>query len=139
MNQITFTVKGTPIHLERARHGKGNTYDTARNKGAKQAIAWEAKAAMAGQEPFKGPVRMRLLFLFDWPSSYTKTRRKACYGNMKDTKPDIDNLQKLVADALNGIVYEDDSQVTEIHATKFFTETGACTRILIEPLWVQNT
>ncbi len=30
----------------------------------------------------------------------------------KSTKPDIDNLEKLVYDALNGLIWEDDGQVT---------------------------
>lgn len=138
MNQITFEIKGTPIPLERARHGKGRTYDTARNKSAKEAVAWEGRAAMGSQKPFKGPVKMRVACLFEWPKSYTKSRRQRCYGNMKDTKPDLDNLVKLVKDALNGIFYDDDSQVCEITATKFFTSQEPCTRVMVEPLFDQE-
>lgn len=134
---ITFTIAGTPIPLERARHGKGNTYDTSRNKSAKLAAAWEAKSAMASHKPFKGPVKMRLSFMFEWPASYPKKRKQMCHGNMKDTKPDLDNLVKLVKDALNGIVYDDDSQVCEITATKFFSQQEACTRVVVEPLFEQ--
>ena len=32
--------------------------------------------------------------------------------------PDLDNLIKAVSDALNGVAYEDDSQVVEMQAVK---------------------
>ena len=36
-------------------------------------------------------------------------------------KPDLDNLIKAVTDALNGVVYEDDSQISCIYAEKLYT------------------
>lgn len=141
MNAIHFTVKGQPLPWQRAGRNGKHTFNTSRNETAKEAIAWEARAAMGNMPPIEGPVRMRLAFLFEWPKSYTQTRRRACYGNMVDSKRfgDIDNLTKLVADSLNGIAFEDDSQVAELHASKFFTESGACTRVTIEPLWSQES
>ena len=140
MTPIHFTVKGQPLPWQRAGRNGKRTFNTSRNTNAKSAIAWEAKAAMGNRKPIEGPVRMRLAFLFDWPKSYTKTRRRACYGNMVDSKRfgDIDNLSKSILDGLNGIAFEDDSQVAELHASKFFTESGACTRVTVEPLWEQE-
>ena len=137
MTEVTFTIAGTPLAKDRARHGNGRTYDTARNKSAKRAIAWKGKAAMKSHKPFKGPVRMRMVFLFAWPKSYTQRRKQMCHGNMKDTKPDLDNLQKMVMDGLNGIAYDDDGQVCELMTTKFFSQNETCTRVIIEPLWEQ--
>lgn len=37
------------------------------------------------------------------------------------TKPDTDNLVKLVLDALNGTAWVDDSAITEVRAWKFYT------------------
>jgi len=34
------------------------------------------------------------------------------------TRPDLDNVSKLQLDALNGVAYVDDAQVTELHAYK---------------------
>lgn len=36
--------------------------------------------------------------------------------------PDIDNLQKSLLDALNGIVWDDDAKITHIEAWKFYSE-----------------
>ena len=39
-------------------------------------------------------------------------------------KPDIDNVAKLVMDALNGVAWQDDSQVTQLVAGKCDRERG---------------
>lgn len=36
-------------------------------------------------------------------------------------RPDLDNLVKLVLDALNGVAYADDSQIVRIHAFKKYS------------------
>ena len=44
-------------------------------------------------------------------------------GEMLPTKkPDIDNIMKVVLDALNGVAYHDDSQIVKIYAVKYFSE-----------------
>lgn len=50
-------------------------------------------------------------------------------------KPDIDNIIKIVADALNGIAYYDDKQIISVYAKKAYSETpGVNVRIrIIEP------
>jgi Holliday junction resolvase RusA-like endonuclease len=39
-------------------------------------------------------------------------------------KPDIDNVAKCFLDAMNGIVYKDDSQVVSLHVTKEYGTVG---------------
>jgi Holliday junction resolvase RusA-like endonuclease len=36
-------------------------------------------------------------------------------------KPDLDNFIKAVTDAANGILWQDDGQITELHARKLYT------------------
>lgn len=44
-------------------------------------------------------------------TSFTKKRKALCYGQKeRPGKPDIDNVVKLVMDAMNGVVYRDDTQ-----------------------------
>ena len=38
-------------------------------------------------------------------------------------KPDIDNITKVVLDALNKFAYKDDTQITEITAVKKYAST----------------
>ena len=66
---------------------------------------------MAGRELFTGRVQFILQAYFAPPASWSKTKREAAIGSACLTKPDADNLAKVWADALNGIVYVDDVQI----------------------------
>lgn len=56
------------------------------------------------------------------PKSWSKTKQEqAERGIIKPTlKPDVDNYVKGIKDALNGIAYVDDSQVTVLLISKFY-------------------
>lgn len=67
------------------------------------------------------PVRLILDFYFEKPKSVKMID--------KVTKPDLDKLVRSCGDSLTGMVYEDDSQVTELVARKFY---GSPSRVEIE-------
>lgn len=78
--------------------------------------------------PLTGPILMEIDFYFLRPKKHFK---KDVYGNWirKPDRPmncticrDIDNLAKLVLDALNGIAYVDDRQVVELRLRKRFSD-----------------
>lgn len=60
-------------------------------------------------------VSLDILFCFERPKS---NKRK--FFTVK--KADLDKLQRTILDSLSGIVYEDDCQVTEIHASKVYAD-----------------
>ncbi len=92
---LNLTVPGEPVPKARPRVVNGHAYTDARTAAAEQKIGWLAKEALGGGfEPVRGPVHLSLRFM-------RKSRRRA----------DCDNFQKLVQDALNGIVWVDDFQV----------------------------
>ena len=47
------------------------------------------------------------------------------------SRPDADNLGKLVLDALNGIIYRDDSQIVSMIFNKYYSETPR-TEIMVQ-------
>lgn len=68
-------------------------------------------------------------FVFARPKSHMRKT-----GIAKDApqlpRPDIDNLEKAVLDALNGVAYEDDSQVACVTKEKLYgTEARTTVRI----------
>lgn len=120
---VQFTVYGIPIPQgsTKAFIPKGwnrpiITSDNKKTKPWRQEIAGSALTAMGGQSPAgkDTPVSVRVYFYFDKPKS-TKISVKA-----KTTKPDVDKLARAVLDALTGITFEDDSQVTELYVMKRF-------------------
>ena len=58
--------------------------------------------------------------LFEVPQSYPKKKAALCTQNITrpTCKPDMDNIVKAVADALNGVAYKDDSGIVEAHVYK---------------------
>ena len=70
------------------------------------------------------PLRAVLTIFYSIPISYTKKRIYAIKNGreLPCKKPDIDNVIKIILDALNGIAYKDDCQVVEVIAVKKYTE-----------------
>lgn len=56
------------------------------------------------------------------PRSWSKRARIEAEGKPKITKPDMDNVIKLYMDVMNGIIYDDDKQITCLSASKFYSE-----------------
>lgn len=44
---------------------------------------------------------------------------------------DLDNMAKLVLDAMNGLVYPDDAQVVEMHVRKTWASGDACVHVRV--------
>jgi Holliday junction resolvase RusA-like endonuclease len=79
--------------------------------------------AFPRDDPHAGPVRMTLEAIFIPPESWPKWKREsALRGEWRHvSKPDADNILKLVKDALKGTAYIDDSQVFDCHPIKLYS------------------
>ena len=74
------------------------------------------------------PVEVLVTAYIEPPKSWSKKKRETAYGKPHTKKPDADNIVKSVLDGLNGIAYNDDSQVFHEDGKKFYGER--------EHLWV---
>lgn len=73
-------------------------------------------------EPFDCPLKVSCTFVFASPK-----RRQ--FGAVHATKPDADNLIKGVKDSLEGILWVNDSRITELNVKKLYDLTGGSPRI----------
>lgn len=69
-------------------------------------------------EPFSGPIAVCIMTYRQLP----KSTPKSVYSEPDTHKPDIDNVAKIVLDALNGVAWEDDAQVTSLTVVKLDRE-----------------
>lgn len=124
---MTFTVPGEPVGKARPRvvrnFGRVQTFTPHKTADYEQHVR-QAYIAAGGKHFGKQPIVMAFTFYFRVPKSDTKkTRQEKLEGKILPMKPpDLDNTIKSIADALNGIAYDDDSQIVVIHASKAYDE-----------------
>ena len=97
-------------------------------------ISFDIKSQLPfGYTPKTTAVGMKVIFVFPPLKSWPKKRTEELQNGaliFKDTKPDLtDNLMKGLCDAMNGIVFLDDSLVAEVRSRKIY---GFVPRIDIE-------
>lgn len=120
---LTFTVPGEPVPQPRprvsTRGGFARAYVPAKHPvhAYRDAIATAARAAGAGVHG--EPVSVVIEFVWERPKSHM---RKS--GIKPDApalpRPDLDNTTKAVLDSLNGVAWEDDSQVQRLVVEKSY-------------------
>lgn len=127
MFTIVFSIDEIPQGKGRPRFRRvGNfvsTYTDSKTRDYESKIADRARNAMGETPPLLSPVSVSMYFRLPVPTSTPKKRVASLLGGLvrPTKKPDLDNLDKAVLDALNGIVYKDDSQVVTIHSKKVYS------------------
>jgi Holliday junction resolvase RusA-like endonuclease len=133
---ISFTVPGKPGAKGRprisTRGGFARAYTPAETVSYENKVAFAGRDAMAGRQMLDQPLRLRVMAIFDVPASWSgKKKVKAMSGEIRPTgKPDADNVLKIVGDALNGIVWRDDSIIVEATVIKSYgAAPGVCVMV----------
>lgn len=117
---VFFTVPGTAVPWSRAGSAGGRRFTPKKQENFMGVLQVHARAAMAGRAPFEGPLEMQVMASYAWPASWSNKRKADPAQAWKTSRPDADNLSKLVADALNGLAFIDDAQVVSLHVWKRF-------------------
>jgi Holliday junction resolvase RusA-like endonuclease len=127
MQHVYFEVMGDPVPKARARTVRkgGRTWSFT----PKKVVLWEklvkTEAGKHFKEPLRGPIMVSMIFYMNRPAN----RRVDIWV---PTTPDLDNLEKAVLDALNGVAYEDDRYVVSKNGQKKYVrhdEPRVCVRI----------
>lgn len=134
MDSISFSIpgrikgKGRPKFARRGAFVHAYTpADTANSEAMVRSIAAEA---MGGRPLFQGPLILDVAMVLNTPASWSKKKKAAAI--YVTGKPDIDNIAKLIGDALNGIVWADDSQLCDLHFRRRYLDgRGEYTEISI--------
>lgn len=81
------------------------------------------RSQMKTKEPLLSPLKLIIEFHMTVPTRWTKRERSWALKKPHKCIPDIDNMVKFLCDALNGVLWFDDSLIYEIHARKFYSDT----------------
>lgn len=140
---ITFTIDGKPTPWKRPRRNRNAYFSSREQRDIKNAIAGLAVESMTQNDftkaPMGCPIIMEVFAYFEMPPSWSKKKRRAMQDNIYHTQtPDADNVGKLIKDALNGVVYHDDRQVSCLSVSKFWSLGPSKTVVQIRkiPLYI---
>nr|DAM12768.1 MAG TPA: Endodeoxyribonuclease RusA [Caudoviricetes sp.] len=132
---MEFVVEGEPQGKARPRFSRrsGTVYTPAKTAKYEKEIRQAFLDAGGKMIPAGSYVAVTVDAYFSIPKSYTKRKRLECEHNIKrpDKKPDIDNVVKVVLDALNKVAYEDDKQVIGVICRKWYSRSSGFLKIQI--------
>lgn len=122
--ELTFEVPGEPRGKGRPRFSRnGNTYTDSETRAYEKKIAaYYHQAHGDFRLPDSALIALEVTAHYQIPKSATKAIRASMEaGTVRPSrKPDIDNVLKIVLDALNGVAYKDDSRVVFVAARKIY-------------------
>lgn len=111
------------IHVEYRITGVGKPRMTQRDK-------WKGRECVRRYYAFKDEIReygvtmpkfgYHVIFIMPMPEKWSKKKRAEMCGKLHETKPDKDNLEKALLDA----VFKDDSVVSDGRVSKIWGEVG---------------
>lgn len=126
-----FYVEGKPQGKARARTFYDDRAEKMRSitpqqtKNYEDLIRWSYKAA-GGRYLGERLIKVKIFAFYPIPKSFSKKKTNEALSCMiyPTTKPDCDNIIKIVLDALNGVAYYDDKQVVSVMCEKYYSEKG---------------
>lgn len=115
-----FTYDGPAVGKGRPRvttaGGFARAYTPDKTRKFEMSLATFAQVAVRDQGPMavEEAVRLDVMVTRAPLKSWSKKKAAAMLGTRVTGKPDIDNIAKAIGDALNGVAYLDDGQITEL-------------------------
>lgn len=123
MSDIMIVIPGKPCAWQRARSNGKVRFDSPEQARNKLTISQIGAEAMRGRAPLEGPIEVIVAAFWLYPKSMTKKRRGTYGAHFFTSRPDADNIMKLIGDALNGIVWRDDAQIVTVQVSKRYAIT----------------
>jgi Holliday junction resolvase RusA-like endonuclease len=112
LDRSTFVVPGQPKPKGRPRFARGRIYSPSGPE--EKRLREHIRMQMVHKDAYEVDVALKVTF-------YREDKRRV----------DLDNMVKLLTDAMNGLVYVDDVQIVDIHAKKLHDKRNPRTEVEI--------
>jgi len=124
---IDAVIVGKPVSKGRPRFGRAKNggmvaYTPFKTRKYEQEVKSLFQIAMFGKAMLEGPVKVTI-------TAYFNSKKKTGWHT---SRPDLDNIIKVILDSMNGIVMEDDAAVAQIIASKQYAEGEERVEVQIE-------
>jgi Holliday junction resolvase RusA-like endonuclease len=135
--RLEFFLQGKVRGKERPRFAKGGYAYTPNNTREYEEKVKNAYRLHFGDTKIQGNVPLKLeleIGMLIPKSRPTKEKEMLLQNKYAVKKPDIDNIEKIVTDALNEVAYEDDVQICVVIKSRYWvlTESEEGVKIIIE-------
>lgn len=133
--KINLTINGRPQGKARPRFARGRTYTSQQTLDYEALILWTYRNKYnVDTMGTDAPLKMNIKAYFKVPKSETRPMKEYLRDKHYPHKPDVDNIAKIVMDALNKIAYLDDNQVVSLNVEKWYTDEEERVEIEIEEI-----
>lgn len=125
---IVFEIRGQPMGKQRPKFTRAGGF--VRAYTPKETVEYENKVRNAyleqsGESYEDEPLCMLIKAFYEVPKSYSFKKKFACLrGEIRPTtKPDADNIAKIIADAVQGegLAFHDDKQIVDLYIEKYYS------------------
>ena len=131
MHEALIVIPGQPKGKGRPRFARGRVFTPATTLQYERLVSAAARQVIS--EPITGNVQVDIIAVYQVPKSWAKAlQASARRGDIMPTRPDIDNVIKIILDGMNETAYLDDQQVHMISAEKRY---GDLARVEIRLNW----
>lgn len=124
--EVDFYIEGNPRGKERPRSRRFKNFITTytpKNTALYEKKVKETYQNSVGNITLTGPLEASIVAVFSPPKSISKKKRQELLEEGFYTKkPDCDNVEKIIFDALNSLAYNDDSQICNTITKKRYGE-----------------
>jgi Holliday junction resolvase RusA-like endonuclease len=119
--------KERPRVVKNPKTGQVFGYTPERTAAMGRSVKAVIARIMGSAKPISGPIRIDMTFVMPLPASWPKWKKEAALEGLivPTGRPDMDNLEKALLDALNETLIVDDSFVINRHAWKIYGEMPA--------------
>lgn len=126
MKNYIFEVTGEIVGKARPRMNTytGKAYTPTKTKNYEYLVKQSFLLKYPNAEVLEGRASVSILALFQVPKSTSKKNSEKMLNKQisPTKKPDIDNIAKIVLDALNKLAYKDDTQVVDLNIAKAYAD-----------------
>ena len=114
--------KGRPRVVRRGAYTM--TYSPQDTRDYETEVRWCWRDAGLKRYPDDAHLYIRITAYFKIPKSVSKKKREMMLNDeIRPTKkPDLDNIAKIICDALNGEAYKDDAAIVDLRIKKYYSE-----------------
>lgn len=127
VQKIVLNIPGKPLGKARPRvTRRGITYTPKPTVEREKLVRACCEEKYKDEPPLDGPLSVTITAVYPVPVSASAAKKREMHGGavLPLIRPDVDNVAKLILDALNGRAYADDSQVVSLTASKRYAKDG---------------